>query len=254
MAHQKRTPEQLEKHRLRQAKYRANNLDKCRESVRKNRENNPERTKELSAKYRAERPEVYKMARLKWEMSNKEYLKKYRKNRYENNKEKDLALSREWKKNNKDRDRETKAAWAVRNKEKIKGYRSTPESLIKRRAWASAWAAANPEKRKELLRRFNENNPEASRIYKQNRYARKKYNGGKLSTDLPIRLLELQHNKCVVCKKDFKKTGYQLDHIIPLARGGKNIDSNIQLLCPKCNLKKHAKDPIQFMREMGYLL
>jgi hypothetical protein len=29
---------------------------------------------------------------------------------------------------------------------------------------------------------------------------------------------------------------------------------NVQLLCPPCNLKKHAKDPIQFMQERGFLL
>jgi len=45
-----------------------------------------------------------------------------------------------------------------------------------------------------------------------------------------------------------------MDHIVPLAKGGKNIDSNIQLTCPKCNLEKNSKDPIEFMQSRGYLL
>jgi 5-methylcytosine-specific restriction endonuclease McrA len=33
-----------------------------------------------------------------------------------------------------------------------------------------------------------------------------------------------------------------IDHIVPLAKGGKNELDNLQLLCGKCNLKKGAKD------------
>ncbi|MGL5935922.1 MAG: HNH endonuclease, partial [Cetobacterium sp.] len=37
-------------------------------------------------------------------------------------------------------------------------------------------------------------------------------------------------------------------------RGGAHCDSNVQLLCPTCNLRKAAKDPVVFMQEMGRLL
>jgi tellurite resistance protein len=41
--------------------------------------------------------------------------------------------------------------------------------------------------------------------------------------------------KCAECTA----TDYlEFDHIIPVARGGSNTDSNIQLLCRRCNLKK----------------
>jgi 5-methylcytosine-specific restriction endonuclease McrA len=45
-----------------------------------------------------------------------------------------------------------------------------------------------------------------------------------------------------------------MDHIVPLALGGKNEDRNIQLLLPACNMKKSAKHPNDYMREMGYLI
>ncbi len=35
----------------------------------------------------------------------------------------------------------------------------------------------------------------------------------------------------------------ELDHIVPLSRGGGHIRTNVQLLCRKCNGTKHAKIP-----------
>lgn len=35
--------------------------------------------------------------------------------------------------------------------------------------------------------------------------------------------------------------GLQIDHIIPIAKGGKSIQSNLQVLCSKCNGKKSSK-------------
>lgn len=37
-------------------------------------------------------------------------------------------------------------------------------------------------------------------------------------------------------------------------KGGANDKSNIQLLCPHCNLSKGAKHPVDFMQERGMLL
>jgi 5-methylcytosine-specific restriction endonuclease McrA len=54
---------------------------------------------------------------------------------------------------------------------------------------------------------------------------------------------------CVLCHRDL--TGIvniwsndKFDHIVPLAAGGLNDVSNIQLLCRECNSKKHAGTPV----------
>ena len=45
-----------------------------------------------------------------------------------------------------------------------------------------------------------------------------------------------------------------LDHKVPLAAGGANEFGNLQLLCPRCNLAKSARDPLDFMQSRGFLL
>ena len=53
--------------------------------------------------------------------------------------------------------------------------------------------------------------------------------------------------ECRKCKKDISRSISPLDkecfdHIVPLAAGGANDVSNIQLLCQPCNLSKAARD------------
>jgi len=92
-----------------------------------------------------------------------------------------------------------------------------------------------------------------SKIVQQNRRARKKYNGGRLSKGLSNKLYKLQRGKCACCGKSLGDD-YHLDHRMPLALGGVNEDLNMQLLRSKCNREKHAKHPIDFMQSRGFLL
>lgn len=66
-----------------------------------------------------------------------------------------------------------------------------------------------------------------------------------MSKGLAALLLHRQEGKCVYCSVGIEAK-FNLDHIVAIAVGGKNEDSNIQLLCPTCNRKKHIKSHQEF--------
>lgn len=152
-------------------------------------------------------------------------------------------------------DRAFSAKWAAANPDKRKAaaarYRAAdPDKVRKSNA---KWKAAYPEKVKEINAAWRAKNPEACRIHVQNRNARKRENGGKLSTGLAEKLYKLQRGKCPCCKQPLGDD-YHLDHIVPLALGGVHEDWNMQLLRAVCNMQKHKKHPVRFMQSRGFLL
>ncbi len=52
---------------------------------------------------------------------------------------------------------------------------------------------------------------------------------------------EKQECKCAYCGKPFPIEKMHADHIIPWSKGGRTIESNCQMLCIECNLKKSDK-------------
>lgn len=54
--------------------------------------------------------------------------------------------------------------------------------------------------------------------------------------------------RCQGCGLGRTETSLQLDHIIPLAKGGSNDLSNLQTLCQACNGSKGAKFDRRFRR------
>lgn len=116
-----------------------------------------------------------------------------------------------------------------------------------------AYREANPEKRRETVRASRAKNPLAHRAAENRRRVRKKNGSGSHTRDEVLALLERQRFRCVGCGRSIRKL-FEVDHIDPLVRGGSDDIGNIQLLCPSCNRRKHAKDPFEWARENGRLL
>lgn len=108
--------------------------------------------------------------------------------------------------------------------------------------------AANPGKRKEIRNRWTAKNPDAKRIREQNRRSRKRAAGGRLSRFIVEDLMQKQRGRCAACTTDLDWSGSELDHIMPIAKGGANSDENVQLLCPACNRRKADQLPHQWRR------
>ena len=48
--------------------------------------------------------------------------------------------------------------------------------------------------------------------------------------------------ECAICKKAYSnRIPFQIDHIIPMNKGGKTVASNLQVLCRQCNGLKSDK-------------
>ena len=155
------------------------------------------------------------------------------------------AYTAKWIAANHEKAKANTAKWVAANPEKVKAYRAKD---------SAKWRAANPDKVKAIKAKWDADNPEACRIHDQNRRARKRANGGKLSQGLAAKLFKLQRGKCACGCKQPLGDDYHLDHRMPLALGGPNTDDNMQLLRKLCNLQKHAKHPIDFMQQRGFLL
>lgn len=109
----------------------------------------------------------------------------------------------------------------------------------RRRAIASGKAA-------EQLRQYRSANPEKAREWAQSRQ-RRKY--GRLPAGTVAMKLEAQSWRCPYCNSCLR-SGYHVDHIVPLSKGGRHLPDNIQCTCPTCNVRKSDKMPDVFAAQM----
>lgn len=135
--------------------------------------------------------------------------------------------------------------------EKLKAYRERDRERHNRKR--REWAASNADKNREIKRRWYENNKHKLRASWAARDALdRNAEGSHTQEDINCRLV-LQRYRCALCQVSLKAR-YEIDHIVPLSRGGTNYPSNIQMVCPSCNRSKGAKDQIAFMQARGWLL
>lgn len=158
--------------------------------------------------------------------------------------------AKNWYENNKERHYANFVAWRNAHPERFREIqRASDKKLYSKR---SLWAKNNPEKRKQVVAKWMRLNMVYCRVNSSNYRARKRKSDGEHTPAQIQSMLSNQKHKCACCKHKLVK--FQIDHVVPLARGGSNDISNIQLLCPRCNRSKGAKHPIDFMQERGFLL
>ena len=189
---------------------------------------------------------------------------------------------------NKDELRAYKAAWRAKNREKMRAYyaeyRSKNRDTIRvnqakyykkettkerLRAYHRELRVVDPERarkrqnayyarnKKVCLERIKEQRlkkPQQYRAYDHMRRARRKGAGGKFTAQDVAEIRTMQRGKCAYCKTLLSRIKEHVDHIMPIALGGTNNRSNIQLLCAPCNLQKHARHPVVHAQSLGLLL
>lgn len=92
--------------------------------------------------------------------------------------------------------------------------------------------------RDAYLRAWRDANPDAVQEYKMRRRA-----GGSVSAADVRTVRETCDGLCSYCLGP----GSEIEHIVPLARGGENSLENLTLSCRPCNLRKATKTPLEML-------
>lgn len=177
------------------------------------------------------------------------------------NREQRKSLKRVWRKANPEKrvasERRHKEKYPEQYKAKDCVRSSKPERRLGNAQRSLKWRMANPEINRERIERWRRNNPEAVRASRQAARSRRKEAPGRFDASDIGRIRKQQKNRCAFysdCAVTFSRSGFHVDHIHALAKGGSNWPRNIQLLCPNCNSRKSSTDPIIYAAKRGRLV
>jgi len=93
------------------------------------------------------------------------------------------------------------------------------------------------QKRKEYLK--TESGQSSYRKYTQKRYALKKL--AFVENVSPLELYNEQNGICYICNQNFEFKKMELDHVLPISKGGKHKKDNCKMACVRCNRRKGSK-------------
>jgi 5-methylcytosine-specific restriction endonuclease McrA len=116
-----------------------------------------------------------------------------------------------------------------------------------------AYYLDNSEKIRSKVKEYRLLNPELVTATKRNTKAKRSGAEGFHTLEDIKRIGGAQKWKCAWCRRPCKKE-HEIDHIIPIAKGGTNWPNNLCVSCRPCNRAKAARDPIEFSQSMGMLL
>jgi 5-methylcytosine-specific restriction endonuclease McrA len=150
----------------------------------------------------------------------------------ERRRERERQAARAWKAANPERRAAAERAWKQANPERFA-------------AAVKAWREANPDRdkanRDRNRKRWRTENPDRTRELAL-RYATRK-RAAFVEDVNPLVVLERADGVCGVCGGDVDPLRFDVDHIVPLARGGEHSYRNTQPAHPSCNYRKGAQAP-----------
>lgn len=113
-------------------------------------------------------------------------------------------------------------------------YAKRNRSEVSRRA--REWSRNNPNKRKAI-----------SKNYKAKRRSQEEAG---ITGAVLAEWTRWQPKTCFYCGAECSGD-FHVDHFIPLSKGGAHVLTNLRIACASCNLRKNAKMPDEFMREVA---
>lgn len=192
------------------------------------------------------------------------------------------SYRKRWMRENRSRYAEKEADWYAKNRDKILATQRdlyskiSPEIRAAKIARARLLRASQERKKainalakkkyyadveksrnyaKEFARAWRKKNLVKSRLSAHKGRARRR--GAKIETITQKQIEDLfakQRGRCAICTSKIDIETKHIDHIVAIAKGGKHEILNLQLTCPRCNMSKHDKHPIDYMQKLGFLL
>jgi 5-methylcytosine-specific restriction endonuclease McrA len=179
--------------------------------------------KEYKKKYRKENAKRIKAYKKRYYAQNREKVLEKQKEYYESHKEERINYQRDYYQKNKSEDNARGKRYYQKNKNSIK----------------------------KKNRQYQLENPEVYRKSCSNYRARKRN-----APTEPWTHEEIAENGtgfCPYCGKEiglvYDRLIMEIDHIIPLSRGGSNLKENLEPICCECNHRKNDKTKEEFLNE-----
>ena len=129
----------------------------------------------------------------------------------------------------------------------LRSYYLENKEHASERSRARYWS--NPERYREQVRRYNKTNPEKVLIWSRNKRARLMQAEGSHTFDEVWQMYEDQQGLCAYCETPLFGQ-FQVDHMLPLVRGGSNEWLNLAVTCCFCNNSKNKSTAEEFMERV----
>lgn len=152
---------------------------------------------------------------------------------------------RRWYQKNRDRQIARAALYRRQFQEKYRAEarasysRNKHKHAEKRRKSSREWYERTREARLAQKRAYYQANKGLFFMRNRDAKARRRGAEGKFTILDVIRMFNQQNGCCKICGDYLLR--YEIDHIIPIIRGGTNWPENLQLLCKPCNCRKGGK-------------
>lgn len=184
------------------------------------RQANREKVNQAKRLWAAKNPEKKKMMDAQYYIANKEKIAEYRKN---------------WQILNANKIQEYRMQPAVREKKLIADRIYSQKHREKNLLASRKYRTNNPEKVAFSAKSYRQRNPELMRLKSHRRRMLQKNNSFIVTKKDVLRVLS---NVCFYCGSN---KFIELDHVIPISRGGKHSISNLVPACRPCNASKGAR-------------
>ncbi len=114
-----------------------------------------------------------------------------------------------------------------------RSYQAHREAYIAR---ARQWQRENPEAVARRSRKWAQKNPDKVRDYVNLRRARLMASG--VEKIDRVRVFERDGGRCHICGELVSTEKFELDHLVPISKGGSHTYANVRVAHPSCNRRR----------------